>query len=163
MFDRDGGAEVRALALVEAFSAAHPDWHLRIYRTPAGLRVLAMHRTFQPDDADAALLFSALQADHLYTVMCKVQRCFRARLTPKPWRIGIDQRIRPPVAAWSAEQANLPERLQWIVGYEQRSSGHAACRYLGALGDTARIDPKAEHVCALHDAMARADSDLPLA
>ena len=163
VFDRDGGAEVRALALVEAFSAAHPDWHLRIYRTPAGLRVLAMHRTFQPDDADAALLFSALQADHLYTVMCKVQRCFRARLTPKPWRIGIDQRIRPPVAAWSAEQANLPERLAWIAGYEQRSRGHAACCYLGSLGDTARIDPKAEHVRALHDAMARADSDLPLA
>ena len=28
VFDRDGGAEVRALALVEAFSAAHPDWQL---------------------------------------------------------------------------------------------------------------------------------------
>jgi len=95
--------------------------------------------------------------------MCKVQRCFRARLTPKPWRIGIDRRIRPPVAAWSAGQANLPERLQWIARYEQRSTGHAACRYLCALGDTARIDPKAEHVRALHDAMSRADSDLPLA
>lgn len=162
-FDRDGGAEARALALVDAFSAAHPDWHLRVYRTPAGLRVLAMHRTFQPQDDAAAELFSALQADHLYTVMCKVQHCFRARLTPKPWRIGIDQRIRPPVAAWSAEQAALPERLAWIAGYEQRSSGHAACRYLRALGDTSRVDPKAEQVRALHDAMARADSDLPLA
>ena len=162
-FDRDGGAEVRALALLEAFSAAHPDWHLRVYRTPAGLRVLAMHRTFQPDDADAALLFSALQADRLYTVMCKVQRCFRARLTPKPWRIGIDQRIRPPVAAWSAEQAHLPERLHWIARYEQQSKDHAACRYLRSLGDTSCVDPETEHVRALHDAMSRADSDLPLA
>ena len=162
-FDRDGGAEVRALALLEAFSAAHPDWHLRVYRTPAGLRVLAMHRTFQPDDADAALLFSALQADHLYTVMCKVQHCFRARLTPKPWRIGIDQRIRPPVAAWSAEQAHLPERLHWIARYEQQSKDHAACRYLRSLGDTSCVDPETEHVRALHDAMSRADSDLPLA
>lgn len=162
-FDRDGGAEARALALVDAFVATHPDWHLRVYHTPAGLRVLAMHRTFQPDDADAAMLFSALQADHLYTVMCKVQRCFRARLTPKPWRIGINQRIRPPVAAWSAEQAALPERLAWVAGYEARSSGHAACRYLRSLGDTSRIDPKAEHVRALHDAMAGADRDLPLA
>ena len=162
-FDRDGGAEARALAFVDAFSATHPDWHLRVYRTPAGLRVLAMHRTFQPQDEDAAMLFSALQADHLYTVMCKVQHCFRARLTPKPWRIGIDQRIRPPVAAWSAEQATLPERLAWIAGYEQRSSGFAACRYLRSLGDTTRVDPKAEHVRALHDAMAGAGSDLPLA
>ncbi len=162
-FDRDGGAEVRALGLVDAFSATHPDWHLRVYRTPAGLRVLAMHRTFQPQDDEAAMLFSALQADHLYTVMCKVQHCFRARLTPKPWRIGIDQRIRPPVAAWSAEQATLPERLAWIAGYEQRSSGHAACRYLRSLGDTRRVDSKAEHVRDLHDAMAGAGSDLPLA
>ncbi|GHC07570.1 hypothetical protein [Thermomonas carbonis] len=162
-FDRDGGAEARALALVDAFVATHPDWHLRVYRTPAGLRVLAMHRTFQPQDDDAAMLFSALQADHLYTVMCKVQHCFRARLTPKPWRIGIDQRIRPPVAAWSAEQAMLPERLAWIARYEASSTGHAACRYLRSLGDTTRIDPKAEHVRALHDAMAGAESDLPLA
>ena len=163
VFDRDGGAETRALALVDAFVATHPDWHLRVYRTPAGLRVLVMHRTFQPQDDDAAMLFSALQADHLYTVMCKVQHCFRARLTPKPWRIGIDQRIRPPVAAWSAEQAMLPERLAWIAGYEARSSGHSACRYLRSLGDTRRIDPKAEHVRALHDAMAGADRELPLA
>ena len=162
-FDRDGGAEACALALVDAFSADHPDWHLRVYRTPAGLRVLAMHRTFQPQDDDAAMVFSALQADHLYTVMCKVQHCFRARLTPKPWRIGIDQRIRPPVAAWSAEQATLPERLAWIAGYQQRSNGYAACRYLRSLGDTSRVDPKAEHVRALHDAMAGADGDLPLA
>jgi hypothetical protein len=162
-FDRDGGAEARALALVDAFSASHPDWHLRVYRTPAGLRVLAMHRTFQPQDDDAAAIFSALGADHLYTVMCKVQHCFRARLTPKPWRIGIDQRIRPPVAAWSAEQAALPERLAWIAGYEQRSTGYAACRYLRSLGDTNRLDPKAEHVRALHDAMAGAGSEAPLA
>lgn len=162
-FDRDGGAEARALALVEAFSAAHPGWHLRVYRTPAGLRVLAMHQVFKPQDDDAAMLFSALQADHLYTVMCKVQHCFRARLTPKPWRIGIDRRIRPPVAAWSAEQATLPERLAWISSYEQQSKGYAACRYLRSLGDTSRVDPKAEHVRALHDAMARAGSDLPLA
>lgn len=162
-FDREGGAEARALALVEAFVADHPDWHLRLYRTPAGLRVLAMQQTFQPHDEAVGALFSALRADHLYTVMCKVQHCFRARLTPKPWRIGISTRIRPPVAAWSAEQATLPERVAWISAYEDRSDGYVACRYLRSLGDTTRIDPKAEHVRGLHDAMAGAGSDLPLA
>lgn len=162
-FDRGGGAESRAMARVEAFVVMHPDWHLRLYRTPAGLRVLAMHRTFQPHEDDAAMLFKALQADHLYSVMCKVQHCFRARLTAKPWRIGIAKRIRPPVAAWSAEQAALPERLAWIADYERQSDGYAACRFLSALGDVTRTDPKAEVVCALHDDMARADSELPLA
>jgi hypothetical protein len=37
-----GGAEGLALQRVDAFSEQHPDWHLRAYRTPAGLRVLAM-------------------------------------------------------------------------------------------------------------------------
>ena len=162
-FDRDGGAEARALARVEAFSAQYPDWHLRLYRTPAGWRVLVMHRSFQPHEEDAGMLFKALGADHLYSTMCKVQHCFRARLTAKPWRIGIDQRITPPVAAWSAEQATLPERLTWIAGYEQQAQGHAACRYVRSFGDTSRVDPKAEHVRALHDDIARSGSELPLA
>jgi hypothetical protein len=31
-----GGAEGLALKRVDAFSEQHPDWHLRVYRTPAG-------------------------------------------------------------------------------------------------------------------------------
>lgn len=163
LFDRDGGAEGRSMARIEAFSKAHPDWHLRLYRTPAGVRLLAMHRGFDPREDEVARMFAALHADRLYSVMCKVQHCFRARLTAKPWRIGIRERIRPPVAAWSAEQALLPERLAWIADYEQRAKGHAACRYLRSLGDTARIDPKAEQVRALHDELSGATSGLPLA
>lgn len=162
-FDGEGGAEARALARIEAFSNAHPDWHLRLYRTPAGMRLLAMHRTFNPHEEDAALLFKALQADALYSVMCKVQNCFRARLTAKPWRIGISQRIRPPVAAWSAEQANLPERLDWIARYEANADGYAACRFMQAIGGVSRVDPKADRVRELHDRLARSESSLPLA
>ena len=162
-FDRDGGAEARALVRIEAFADAHPDWHLRLYRTPAGMRLLVMHRTFDPHEDDASQLFKALQADHLYAVMCKVQHCFRARLTAKPWRIGISHRIRPPVAAWSAEQAALPGRLAWIEDYEARAAGFAACRFLRAMGDTTAVDPKAEQVRVLHDDLARADRELPLA
>lgn len=162
-FAKDGGAEGRALDRVQAFAAAHPDWHLRLYRTPAGLRLLAMHRTFSPHEQDAADLFHALRADQLYSVMCKVQNCFRARLTAKPWRIGMRGHIKPRTAAWSREQAHLPERLDWIADYERRAVGHAACRFIAALGDTARLDPKAGSVRDLHDAVARAESDLPLA
>lgn len=71
-------------------------------------------------------------------------------------------RIRPR-RAWSSAQAGLPERLAWIADYEGRSPGHAACRYLGSYGAVEQVDPKAEQVRALHDAMTRAHSDLPLA
>lgn len=162
-FDRGGGAEARALSRVEAFASRNPGWHLRLYRTPAGLRVLAMHRTFEPRDEEVARLFDALHADGLYSIMCKAQNCFRARLTAKPWRIGVKKRIRPPVAAWSREQAGLPERLAWIAGYERKATGFAACRYLKALGDESRVDARAAFVRDLHDRLARADEVLPLA
>lgn len=155
--------EAGALARVEKFTRQHPDWHLRAYRTPAGMRLLAMHATFSAHDPAVQGLFTALQTDTLYARMCRVQQCFRARLTPKPWRIGLRRRIRPPVAAWSAEQAFLPGRLQWIADYERKAQGHAACRFLRAFGDERRVDPKAEAVRALHDRIARAYEALPLA
>ncbi|KLI99077.1 hypothetical protein [Luteimonas sp. FCS-9] len=161
-FARGGGPEGGALARIEAFAQAHPDWHLRVYRTPAGLRVLVLHRTFSPCEPDVALLFQALQADRLYSSLCRLQHCFRARVSPKPWRIGIVEHIRPRSAAWSREHARLPERLAWIDAYARRSQGFAACRYLRTLGDAA-IDPKAGRVMDLHDALARAHAPLPLA
>lgn len=162
-FDRDGGAQARAMARVEAFSRANPDWHLRVYRTPAGLRVLAMHATFAPTDERLDGFFRALAVDGLYASMCRVQQCFRARLSPKPWRIGMKARIRPPGAAWSRSQANLPARLAWIAEYERRSAGYAACRYLCSLGRVSQVDPRADAVRALHDEGTRAGSGLPLA
>ncbi|MDT3431601.1 hypothetical protein ROV94_12055 [Stenotrophomonas maltophilia] len=158
-----GGVEGLALKRVEAFSAQHPDWHLRAYRTPAGLRVLAMHATFSPEDTLPQDFFKALGTDPLYARMCRLQHCFRARLTPKPWRVGLRYRIRPPVAAWSAEQANNPDRLAWIADYEKKSAGFAACTYLRSFGDTARVHAKAEHVRDLHDRLSRAQDRLPLA
>lgn len=162
-FAKGGGAEGRAMARVEAFSDANPGWHIRLYRTPAGLRVLAMHRTFLPENEDVARFFHALRADGLYSAMCKVQQCFRARLTAKPWRIGMEKRIRPRYAAWSVDQASRPDRLQWIAEYERKAGQYAACRYVKSLGDVATVDPNAEQVRELHDELCRAGSDLPTA
>ncbi len=68
-----GGAEGLALRRVEVFSEQHPDWHLRAYRTPAGLRVLAMHATFSPEDEQLQAFFKALGTDTLYARMCRLQ------------------------------------------------------------------------------------------
>lgn len=155
--------EAQALARVERFSTQHPYWHLRAYRTPAGLRLLAMHATFSPHDAEVQQLFTALHTDKLYMRMCRVQHCFRARLTPKPWRVGIRRRIRPPFAAWSAEQAFRPDRLQWIAEYERRSRSHAACSFLRAYGNETKVADKAEVVREMHDRVTQAYASLPLA
>jgi hypothetical protein len=85
--------EGAAMERIGAFAESHPDWRLGIYRTPAGFRIMALHRTFDPLDPEVAGFFEAIQGDPVYTRMCVNQRCFRARVSPKPWRIGTERLI----------------------------------------------------------------------
>ncbi|AHY58591.1 hypothetical protein [Stenotrophomonas rhizophila] len=71
------------------------------------------------------------------------------------------RRIRPPVAAWSADQAFLPGRRQWIADYERKAQGRAACRFLRTFGDQESVTAKADAVRALYDRIAKAYEPLP--
>lgn len=86
----------QAMARLQAFVKQHPMWAVRVYRTPAGLRLLATHAPVDPLGPQAQAFFSAIGADPLYVRMCLNQRCFRARISGKPWRMGIDKHMRPP-------------------------------------------------------------------
>ncbi|NOT89151.1 MAG: hypothetical protein HOP03_13330 [Lysobacter sp.] len=157
-----GGHEQVAIRRVRRFLAAHPSWSMRVYRTPAGLRLLAMHRLFDPREVEVKACFDALGVDPMYARMCFNQNCFRARISPKPWRMGL-QRMRPPYsAAWRPEHAGLPARRQWIETYEREAQAYAACRFVEMLGSGAS-DPHADAVRELHDAFCRADQDLKIA
>lgn len=147
---------------IREFMKKHPSWRLRVYRTPAGLRILAMHRTFSTQDPEVAELFGQLNCDPLYVRMCYNQKCFRARLTPKPWRVGMKRHIVPRRGAWPVEPEVLPRRAEWVREYEAAGRMYAACGFLEEMGD-GRIDPKAETVRKLHDDRCRAHSGLPLA
>lgn len=159
---RDGGPEAWANARIEALITAHPDWCLRQYRTPAGFRLLVMHRPFDPADPEVEACFNALKTDPLYALMCVRQHCFRARVTPKPWRIGIARHLRPRPGTWPIKPERMAERRQWVADYERRSAGFAACGYVRTLGE-GRVDPRVDAVRELHDRLCRADSGLPLA
>ncbi len=157
-----GGHEGVARKRIAAFLAQHPGWRLRLYRTPAGLRLLALHRLFDPRETEVITAFDALGVDPTYARMCRNQNCFRARLTPKPWRLGMP-RLHPPYsAAWRLEHAELPARRAWIADYDRESAGHAACRFIETLGN-GPVDSVAEHVQQVHDLMCQAERDLPLA
>ncbi len=43
-----GGEDVIINARLTKFIENHPEWHVRVYETPNGYRILAMHREFQP-------------------------------------------------------------------------------------------------------------------
>jgi hypothetical protein len=94
--------------------------------------------------------------------MCQNQRCFRARLTPKPWRIGMEDHLRPARGTWPVAAEQMPLREEWIERYTARSEGYAACHFIEEFG-YGTTDRQAEAVQQLHDRWCRADSTLPLA
>jgi hypothetical protein len=157
-----GSDEDQAMNRIRSFAAANPEWRLRIYRTPAGLRVLVVHRTFHPAEEAVQRCFSALGVDPIYRRMCLNQKCFRARLTAKPWRIGISEHIRPRPGVWPVSPERLPDRRRWLDDYDRVSNGYAACRFVEDIG-VGSLNSKAAIVQRLHDEMCRADSGLELA
>ena len=62
----------------------------RVYRTCRGCRVICTSRCFpwDRDGYEATRLMRFLRSDPEYLRLCEVQRCYRARLTPKPWRLN---------------------------------------------------------------------------
>jgi hypothetical protein len=154
------GAETAARGRVARFIAAHPDWNARVYLTPKGLRVLVLHQLFLPDSAQVSEFFQTLGTDPIYIRMCMKQFCFRARVSPKPWRVGIDKHFSP--AVWPVNDDRKAGRDRWIAAYTRASVGHASCRYLETLGSGA-VDPDADAVRVLHDDLSRALTALPLA
>ncbi|RZI77609.1 MAG: hypothetical protein EOP80_04270 [Variovorax sp.] len=152
-----------ARARIERFIHQHPDWHLRLYRTPAGLRVLAMHDVFAPSDAAVTDAFQTLGADKVYARMCRNQNCFRARLSAKPWRAGIGEHLRPRPGVWPVSPDRLPAREDWVARYERAAERYAACRYIESVGNTLKVHLNALAVQELHDERTRAHSGLPLA
>lgn len=157
-----GGPERLARSRIEAFVAKHPEWRLHSYRTPAGLRLIATHRCFSPAEPAVKELFDALHVDPLYVTMCTRQQCFRARLTAKPWRIGVAAHLSPRPGVWPVKPERLPERAKWVAEYEAKAAGFAACRWIETFG-TGQGNQRAEALRALHDELSRARTTLPIA
>lgn len=148
-----------ALARVENWTRSHPDWGWRIYRTRAGLRLLATQGVVAADSETADRVFAALGADPLYGKLCKAQKCFRARLTPKPWRCGI--RRKPERWPWLA--AKQEARFQkWDAHYQSLAANWATCEFIRQIGNPA-VHPEVQLILNHHDAPTRAGSKLQLA
>ncbi len=150
-----GGAERIAHRRLAGFLLRNPSWNLRLYRTPAGLRVLATHRPFEAAADEVQRFFAAVRADPVYVRMCTNQRCFRARLTAKPWRIGIAAHMRPRPGVWPVRADRLAVRNEWVANYEARAAGFAACRYVESMGSGV-VHPRLAPVVELHDRESRA-------
>ena len=147
------------LESIESWARARPDWAIRVYRTRAGLRCLVTHDVFDPTLESTSILLKSLQCDPLYMLLCRNQGCFRARLTPKPWRCGAP---RPPSSyPWENQDVEWKYR-QWEKRYEQMGSKFATCKLVKEIGPS-HVHPNAEIVRSLHDHYACSSTDLKLA
>jgi len=147
-----------AIAKAEDFARQQAGWNWRIYRTPAGLRLLATHALFHPADSFSQAVFAAVDADPLYRKLCQTQECFRARLTPKPWRCEI----RNPPGHWP--YPDRPSELafaEWDAEYQAAIRGKASCRLVSE--GNGRVHDELRPIIRLHDEFTRATSQLPLA
>lgn len=154
--------EKRAAKRIGLFLQQHPEWHLRVYRTPAGFRLLAMHDVFSPRDPAVTDLFTQLGVDEVYSRMCVNQNCFRARVSAKPWRIGIHEHMRPQPGVWPVAPEKLPLRDAWVARYERAAEGHSACQFIEAVGSKT-VHPSAAAVQDVHDRLSKAGTGLPTA
>jgi len=145
-------------ALLKNWLERNPGAGARIYRTAAGLRYIFTHAP-QPVNDTVLAAMKALGGDPLYARLCKRQDCFRARLEPKPWRLGLE---RPPAAFPFARDEDRRAFRDWHDDFTQKAQDYAVCRYVGTLGET-RVHPDLAPLLRVHDDATGCDSDLPLA
>jgi len=157
-----GPAEVRARRRLARFVKRHHDWRVRVYRTPNGFRLVALQRTFEPDEEACTSAFQELGVDALYAKMCTRQQCFRARLDAKPWRIGIATHMKPRPGVWPVAPERRADREAWLATYTAAAKRYAACRFEEEIGDGATHE-RCLAVTRLHDELAGANSRRPIA
>lgn len=144
---------------IRSWQRQNSGFSLRVYRTAAGLRAIVSNRLFPQIDSTVLAMMDALHGDSLYRQLCLSQKCFRARLTPKAWRIGL----KPPKDRFPFDSVQAEAAFDsWLDKYVQRMKGYAVCRFVETIGDET-IHPEVQPIVDLHDGMTCGDARLPLA
>lgn len=151
-------AQDAAIERVHAFAAARPDLGVRSYLTAGGLRVFVTGVSGEPSGAEAQRVLGELGSDPIYVRLCTAHETYRARLTPKPWRVG--QRYYD--ASWPFSREGEPELAsRWVEEYRQASEAASVCVLLATTGPAPGQVEQA--ILDLHDAVTGVESELPLA
>jgi hypothetical protein len=135
------------LEKIQNLCADDPQFGLRLYKTKAGYRAVITHRVFEPGSREADKLLEQLGSDKLYVRLCERQACFRARLTPKPWRLKISN-VPTRYPFKTADHKKWFE--DWVAGYEKASKAYSVCNPLGNFGNP-QIADNVELILQVHD------------
>jgi hypothetical protein len=138
---------------IAAWSARNPEASFRLYRTCAGWRLLFTDGLYEPRSERVRGIFEELGADRLYARLTDRQGSFRARLTPKPWRVGFHapaDAVRYPFLDEKAERL----MRRWEEEYSRKARGHTTCLAPRLFGPPAAPVVAIERVIAYHDHLA---------
>lgn len=149
-----------ALSRLSAWAREEAARGARVYKTAGGLRYLLTFPAMAPDGQDTSEVMRELGADPLYARLCQAQGSFRARLSPKPWRIGI--RGTPKLTFEKLAEATEPINA-WLRNYEQACKGYAVCELVDEVGNTRPPDDDTARLITMHDDLAGVGSNRPLA
>ncbi len=137
--------------------AASPKYNafgFRIYETFQGARVIVLGREFSTRDRETIAMMNEFNCDALYVSICKKQVCFRARLTPKPYRIQMKAyKVQYP------KDGDDSEFQKWLQEYEYQSRNYSVCKFIEQVG----ANHAATETVRLHDDMTGASINRQLA
>jgi hypothetical protein len=135
-------SQKQAIAALRAIVEQFPQLGFRVYQTRNGLRYLCTTRPFDPLSKQTHRLMQNLYVDPLYARLCKFQATFRARLTPKPWRVETE------------EDRFVYDRVTGLVVPAYNS--YAVCHLVEIVGEPT-ILPQFESAIRVHDSFCRID------
>jgi hypothetical protein len=117
--------------------AKHPELgtDFRIYETAKGIRIIGKNYV----DPVGKRFFSIMKpfcVDWIYQIMSIKQACYRARLTPKPFRIHMK-----PIRIKSPLDCETEAYLQWVKEYNYKSTSFSVVKLLETIGSDFSRDP----------------------
>jgi hypothetical protein len=141
---------VRQLATTPKYKV----YGFRIYETYQGARIIVSGRDFDPHAVETKRIMDEFNCDPLYITLCIKQKCYRARLTPKPYRMNMRRyKVQFP------RKEEDTEFKQWLAEYERESRNFNTCRFIEQVGARYSMND----VVQLHDEITGANFRQPLA
>lgn len=141
---------IRKLAISPKYSM----FGFRLYETFQGARVIVLGKEFAPLDSVTLTMMKEFHCDPLYVSICRKQNCFRARLTPKPYRMNMQAyKVQYP------RETEDPAFQNWLREYEQQSRNFITCKFIEQVGTS---HPVMEAV-RVHDDICGVTVNRPLA
>lgn len=125
----------------------------RIYETTKGIRVIGK-KYIDPSRKGYVKLMRKLNVDWIYIQLSKKQNCYRARLTPKPYRMKTKTiKIRSPLDCQSEDY------LSWEATYLQKAKDYSVVRLVKSLGN----DFSKDEIINIHDFVCNMNAGAKLA